>query len=73
VPQVVFFLRADGAVGHHHADVLPHQAADGVIRIDPRVDAGGRLELGAGRTQFGRDEVRRRLQRGEDYLRSLSL
>jgi hypothetical protein len=45
VPQVVLFLRADGAVGEHHPHVLADQRPDGVIRVDPRVDALRRLEL----------------------------
>jgi hypothetical protein len=65
VAQVVLFLRAHGAVGHHHADILAHQALDGVIGVDPGVDAGGGFELGPGRSQFDRDDVWRLSQRRE--------
>ena len=50
--QVVFFLRADGAVGDHHAHVLPRQRSDRVIGVDPRVDAFGRFELRPRRTEL---------------------
>jgi hypothetical protein len=44
-----------------------------VVGVDPRVDAGGGLELGPGRSQFDGDDVRRRLEIAEDYFRSFSL
>jgi hypothetical protein len=44
-----------------------------VIGVDPGVDAGRRLEFGARRSEFDGDDVRRRLEIVEDYLRSLSL
>ena len=43
--QVVFFLRADGAVGDHDAHVVARQRSDRVVGIDPRVHAFGRFEL----------------------------
>ena len=43
--QVVFFLRADGAVGDEHADLLPRERADRMVGVDPRVDTRRRLEL----------------------------
>ena len=58
VPQVVLFLRADGAVGDHHAHVLARERADRVVGVDPRVDALGRFELGARRPQFDGDDRR---------------
>ena len=39
MPQVVFFFRPDGAVGEKHDGPAARQAADGVIRINPRVTA----------------------------------
>jgi hypothetical protein len=72
VAQVVLLLRAHGAVGDHHAHVVAHQAPDGVIRVDPGVDASRGLEFGARRTQFDGDDVRRSLQGGEDYWRSFT-
>jgi hypothetical protein len=44
-----------------------------VVGVDPGVDAGRRLEFGPRRAQFDGDDVLRRLEVGEDYLRSLSL
>ena len=43
--QVVLFLRADGAVGDHHAHVVARQRSDRVVGVDPRVHAFGRFEL----------------------------
>ena len=43
VPQVVFFLRADGAVGQADEGVAPRQGADRVVGVDPRVHAGVRV------------------------------
>ena len=43
--QVVFFLRADGAVGDHDAHVMARQRSDRVVGVDPRVHAFGRFEL----------------------------
>jgi hypothetical protein len=45
VAEVVLFLSAHGAVGEHHAHVLPRDRADGVIEVDPGVDAFARSEL----------------------------
>ena len=52
VPQVVLFLRADGAVGQAHVVPTPHETADGVVGVDPRVHPRRRAELGARRTKF---------------------
>ena len=54
VAQVVFFARADGAVGEEHERPAAHEAADRVIRVDPRVHAGRRVELRARRPQLDR-------------------
>ena len=58
VPQVVFFLRPHRTVGDHDAHVLPRERANGVVGVDPRVDAFGRLQLRARRTEFDGDDWR---------------
>jgi hypothetical protein len=81
VPQVVLLLRAHGAIGEHHAHVAARERADGVIEVDPGVDAFARPELRPGGTELGRDH---RIERAEvleeggrpltlDHLRLLSL
>ena len=55
--QVVFLLRADGAVGQEHEHVLAGEAADGVVGIDPRVHAFSRLELRPRRTELDGDNA----------------
>jgi hypothetical protein len=66
--EVVFLARADGAVGQKHERAVAHESAHGVVRVDPRVAAGGRVELGARRPQFdGRD---RRLRAERAHKRS---
>ena len=65
VAQVVLLLRADGAVGDHDPHALAHQAADGVVGVDPGVDAGGRFEFGARRPQLDGDERVCGVQRGK--------
>ena len=60
VAQVVFFLRADGAVGDHHPHVLPRERSDRVIGVDPGVDALARLQLRPRRPQLDRHDWRRR-------------
>ena len=62
VAQVVLLLRADGAVGDHDPHALAYQTADGVVGVDPGVDAGGRFEFGAGRTQLDGDDRKVGLQ-----------
>ena len=57
--QVVFFLRADGAVGQEHERALPRQPPDGVVRVDPRVHALAGRELGARRPQLRAEDGRR--------------
>ena len=58
MPQVVFFLRTDGAIGE--TDMMPatHQATDRMVRVDPCVHPRRSAQLGTGRTQF--DSVDRR-------------
>jgi hypothetical protein len=70
VAQVVLFLRAHGAVGHHHLHVAPDETTDGVVGVDPGVDAGRRLQFRSRRAQFHGDHVRRGSQRREDDERS---
>jgi hypothetical protein len=62
MPQVVFLLQPDGAVGQKHERLVARQAADRVIRIDPRVHAFRGLQFRAGRTQFRGNDRRLSLQ-----------
>jgi hypothetical protein len=57
VPQVVLLARADGAVGQEHEPVVVHETAHRVVRVDPRVHARRRVELGARRPQLGRQHA----------------
>jgi len=57
MPQVVFFFRPDGAVGEKHKGTGAREAAHGVIRIDPRVAARRRLQLGARWAQLGGNDA----------------
>ena len=57
--QVVFFLRADGAVGDHDAHVMARQRSDRVVGVDPRVHAFGRFELRPRGTELDGDDARR--------------
>ena len=52
MPQVVFFGRADRAVGEEHERALARQPPDRVIGVDPRVHALRGRELGARRPQL---------------------
>ena len=63
--EVVFLLRADRAVGEKHERVLARQPPDGVIRVDPRVHAVARRELGARGTQLRGEHRRAGAKRGE--------
>jgi hypothetical protein len=54
VPQVIFLLRSDGAVGEEDERPLPRQFLHGVVRIDPRVHAFDRRELRARGAQLRR-------------------
>ena len=65
VPQVVFLLRADGAVGQKDERALARKPPHGVIRVDPGVDAGGRCKLGARRPQLRGDDWVAGAKRGE--------
>ena len=62
VPEVVFFLRSDGAVGQEDERAVARQAPDRVIRIDPGIHARRRFELGARRPQFRGDDRSARAQ-----------
>jgi hypothetical protein len=66
VPQVVFLLQADGAVGEEDRGAFAGQAPDCVVGVDPRVHAGPRFQLRPRRTQFGRDDGRFGLKAFED-------
>ena len=57
VTQVVFFLRTDGAVGEHDADVMARQRSDRVVGVDPRVHAFGRFELRPRRAKLDGDNA----------------
>ena len=54
--EVVFLAGADGTVGEEHELVVLHEAADGMVRVDPGFHARGGVELGARRPQL--DETR---------------
>ncbi len=56
--EVVFFLRADRAVGQHDEEFAPRQAADGAIGVDPRIHGRRGAQFGTRRPQFGRDDQR---------------
>ncbi len=56
VPEVVLLLQPHGAVGQEDVGPRTRQAPDGMVRVDPRVHAGGRLELDARRSKFGGDD-----------------
>ena len=60
VTQVVFFLRPHCTVGNHDPHVLASQRTNGVVGVDPRVDALRRLQLGARRAEFDCDDRRLR-------------
>ena len=54
--EVVFLLRSNRAVGEKYERALARQVTNGVIRIDPRIPAGGSLEVRARGTQLSRDD-----------------
>jgi hypothetical protein len=55
--QVVFLLRADGAVGDHDAHVMARQRSDRVVGVDPRVHSFRRFELRPRRTELHGDNA----------------
>ena len=61
--QVVFFARADRAVGQEHERLIAHEAADRVVGVDPGVHAGGGVEFGARRAQLDGHDVAARVER----------
>ena len=58
VAEVVLFLRSDGTVGEEYERPVSRESAHRVIRVDPRVHAGGSFELGPWRPQLGGDDRR---------------
>src|SRR5687767_12737026 len=62
VAEVVLFAGADRAVGQEHVRPAAHEAADPVVRVDPRIHARRRVELGPGRPQLDGYDRRRRRQ-----------
>ena len=52
MPEVVLFLRADGAVGQEDRHVLATEPANRVVRINPRIHPLDRVELGAWRPEL---------------------
>ena len=58
VTEVVFFVRADRAVGEEDVRALPREAPNRVVGIDPRVHALGRRELGTRRPELGGEHRR---------------
>ena len=70
VPEIVFLFRPDGAVGQEHERAFARQPADGVVRVDPGVHAGGGFELRAWRTQLRRNHGQARLQGFEESSQS---
>jgi hypothetical protein len=58
VAEVVFLARADGTVGQEDEGTVADESAHRVVRVDPRVSSGGRVELRAWRPEFdGQDGV----------------
>ena len=66
--QVVFLLRADGAVGEEHERALPREAAHRVVGVDPRVHAlrRARARRAAAAAPRANDGRRRTAERGEN-------
>lgn len=54
MPQVVLFLRANGAVGQEDKRPLARQTSNRVVRVNPRVHPFVNRQLGARRTELGR-------------------
>ena len=65
VTQIVFFVRANGAVGQEHERALTREALDRVIRVNPGVHAFASGEFGARRPQLSCEDGRSRAQGGE--------
>ena len=57
--EIVFLLRADGAVGEEDECVVACEVLDRVIGIDPRVHACRGRKLGPRRTKLRRNDVSR--------------
>ena len=56
MPEVVFFLRADGVVGEEDEGPLAREPADGVIGVDPGVHALARRQLRPRRSELGGED-----------------
>ena len=55
--EVVFFFQPHRTIGEEDVGAGACEAADRVVRVDPRVHARRRFELGPRRTQFRCDDV----------------
>ena len=53
VPEVVFFLRSNGAVREEDVGTVARQTPYGVVGIDPGIHARRRFELGPGGPELG--------------------
>ena len=56
VPEVVLFLRSDGAVRQEDVGTVARQIPYGVVGIDPGIHAGRRFELGSRGPELGGDD-----------------
>ena len=64
--EVVFLLRADGAVGEEHERASAREPLHGVVGVDPRIHALARRELGPRRPQFGCEHRRAGAKGGDE-------
>ena len=69
MPEVVLLTRADRAVGQEHERAGAHEAPHGVMRVDPRVHAGGGVQLRARRTELHRHDRRHAVERRHQGIR----
>jgi metallo-beta-lactamase family protein len=65
VPEVVFFLRADRAVGQEYERPISREPPDGMVGIDPRVHAFAGAQLGPWRAEFSAKHPSARAQLGQ--------
>ena len=68
VPEVLLFVRADGAVGQEHERPAAHEAAHRMVRVDPRVHAAAASSSARG----GRSSTDRPASRSPARLRAHS-
>jgi len=66
VAEVVLLLGAHGAVGHQDTHALTDEAPDGVVGVDPGIDAGRRFELRPWGPKLDGDDVFGRAKGVED-------